>query len=196
MVRGVRRLSVCLMFALLAMVVSARPANAQGFLSPAFGYNFGGDTGCPTATNCENKNWNLGVAIGSLGPILGFEAELTYENDFLGEQIEEASNVTTMMGSLMLAPRLGVIQPYGLVGMGVIRTSIESTALAQEQSDNQIGWNIGGGLIVYLGDHVGLKGDLRHYHSFQTLDLLGLELARDENKLDFGRAAFGLVLSF
>ena len=184
------------MFALLAMVMSARPANAQGFLSPAFGYNFGGDTGCPTATNCENKNWNLGVAIGSLGPILGFEAELTYENDFLGEQIEEASNVTTMMGSLMLAPRLGVIQPYGLVGMGVIRTSIESTALAQEQSDNQIGWNIGGGLIVYLGDHVGLKGDLRHYHSFQTLDLLGLELARDENKLDFGRAAFGLILAF
>jgi opacity protein-like surface antigen len=196
MVPGVRRLSVCLTFALLAMVMSARPANAQGFLSPAFGYNFGGDTGCPTATNCENKNWNLGVAIGSLGPILGFEAELTYENDFLGEQIEEASNVTTMMGSLMLAPRLGVIQPYGLVGMGVIRTSIESTALAQEQSDNQIGWNIGGGLIVYLGDHVGLKGDLRHYHSFQTLDLLGLELARDENRLDFGRAAFGLFLAF
>jgi opacity protein-like surface antigen len=184
------------MFALLAMAVSARPANAQGFLSPAFGYNFGGDSGCPTATDCENKNWNLGVALGALGPILGFEAELTYENDFLGEQVAETSKVTTMMGSVMVAPRIGAVQPYGLLGMGIIRTSAEDTTLDQSVSDNQLGWNIGGGLILFLNDNVGLRGDLRHYRSFQTLDLFGIQLAADENKLDFGRAAFGLILSF
>jgi hypothetical protein len=187
--RPIRRLARVLVLAALASG-AARNAGAQGFISPAFGYNFGGDAGCLTATNCDNKNWNLGVALGTLGPIFGFEAELTYENDFLGENVNESSTVTTMMGSLMLAPRIGGIQPYGLVGMGVIRTSTE------EQGDNQIGWNIGGGLILFLSEHVGLKGDIRHYHSFQTLDLFGLELARDENHLDFGRAAFGLILSF
>ena len=101
------------------------------------------------------------------------------------------------MANLMLAPRISVVQPYGLVGIGIIRTAVEDIlGSSEEDSDNQIGWNIGGGLIVFVNRHVGLKGDIRYYHSFEALDLVGIELARDSNKLDFGRAAFGLVFAF
>jgi hypothetical protein len=44
--------------------------------------------------------------------------------------------------------------------------------------------------------HIGLKGDIRHYHAFDALEILGFDLARDQNKLDFGRAAFGVVFRF
>ena len=62
-------------------------------------------------------------------------------------------------------------------------------------SQTQIGWTIGGGLLVFVQKHVGLKGDVRYYHSFQALSLLGIDLARDD-KIDFGRAALGVVLKF
>lgn len=78
----------------------------------------------------------------------------------------------------------------------MIRTEVENTFAGSSHSQNQVGWSIGGRLIVFVQRHVGLKGDVRYYHSFQTLDLLGFELARDENKIDFGRAAFGVVFKF
>jgi hypothetical protein len=43
---------------------------------------------------------------------------------------------------------------------------------------------------------VGLKGDYRHYHAFDALAILGFDLSRDQNKLDFGRAAFGAIFKF
>ena len=61
---------------------------------------------------------------------------------------------------------------------------------------DQVGWTIGAGVLVYVHKHVGLKGDVRYYHSFEALDLLGIDLARDENKIDFGRAAFGVLFKF
>jgi hypothetical protein len=36
---------------------------------------------------------------------------------------------------------------------------------------------------------------VRYYHSFQALSLLGVDLAHG-TKIDFGRAAFGVVFKF
>jgi opacity protein-like surface antigen len=177
-------------------VIAPQDAHAQGFISPSLGYNFGGNAGCRTATDCKDKNWNLGGSVGTLGSIVGFEAELTYEGEFTGDRPDQTSSMTTLMGNFMLAPRITIVQPYGLVGIGVIRTEVENTIAGSSDSQNQVGWSIGGGLMVFVQRHVGLKGDVRYYHSFQTLDLLGFELARDEKKIDFGRAAFGVVLKF
>lgn len=187
---------VVLLAAALALVLIPRSASAQGFISPSFGYNFGGDSGCLTATDCENKNWNLGVSMGALGSIVGFEAELTYEDNFFGEALTESTSVLTLMGNFMLAPKISIVQPYGLAGIGLIKTSVDDKVGGSTEDENQFGWTVGAGLIVYLNRHVGLKGDIRHYHAFQTLKLLGFDLANNDNKLDFGRAAFGVVLAF
>jgi len=168
-------------------------AQAQGFIGASYGYNFGGDAGCKTATDCNNKNWNWGANLGALGSIVGFEGEWTHEGEFTGDRPNPIS-VTTLMGNFMLAPKFGFVQPYGLIGMGAIKTSDNS--LATPNSDTQVGWTVGGGLLVFVHHNVGLKGDVRYYHSFEALDLLGIDLARDQNKIDFGRAAFGVVLKF
>lgn len=188
------RLSVAV--AALLSLVAPDGVHAQGFVSPSIGYNFGGNAGCRTATDCTDTNWNWGGSLGSLGSLFGFEAELTYEGEFTGDRPDQTSSVTTLMGNFMLAPRIAIVQPYGLVGVGVIRTEVENRIAGSSDSQNQVGWSIGGGLILFVQRHVGLKGDIRYYHSFQTLDLLGFDLARDENKIDFGRAAFGVVLKF
>src|SRR5688572_11143191 len=84
---------------------AARPAAGQAFISPLIGYNFGGDAGCPEITGCEDKNLNLGVAVGSLGNVIGTELEFAYARDFFGETPGVSSSVLTLMGNVMLAPR-------------------------------------------------------------------------------------------
>jgi len=194
-----RRIPRSLLLATLVMlfsVATAQRAQAQGFISPSFGYNFGGDSGCPTATDCEDKNWNWGVSLGALGSVVGFEAEWTYADEFSGQQPNQSSSVTTVMGNFMIAPKISIVQPYGLAGLGLIRTDVEDRIGGNSEARNQIGWTIGGGIIVFVQKHVGLKADIRHYHAFEALELLGFDLARDQNKLDFGRAAFGAVFKF
>jgi hypothetical protein len=188
-------LSVVLFVAVLFATANPRHAEAQGFISPSFGYNFGGDSGCLEAFDCEERNWNFALSAGALGGIVGFEAEWLNEPEFLGETLGESSEVMTLMGNFMLAPRISIVQPYGLIGIGLMRTTVED-ALGAEESENQIGWDIGGGLMLFIHPNIGLKGDIRYYHSFEVLDLFGIELNRDDNKLDFGRAAFGVVFKF
>src|SRR5437870_269800 len=65
----------------LLLVASAAPVEAQSFVSPYIGYNFGGDSGCPTITNCEDKKLNAGVAFGSLGAGFGAELDVGYAKD-------------------------------------------------------------------------------------------------------------------
>jgi opacity protein-like surface antigen len=104
--------------------------------------------------------------------------------------------VTTLMGNFMLAPKITIVQPYGLAGLGLIRTDVESRITGVSSANNQVGWTLGGGLIVYLQRHVGLKGDIRYYHSFEKLDLLGIDLGFNETRIDFGRAGFGMIFKF
>jgi opacity protein-like surface antigen len=191
----VRRRRLAAATALLTLV-TARGAQAQGFISPSLGYNFGGSAGCLTATDCRDRNWNWGGSLGTLGSVVGFEAELTYEGEFTGDSPNQASSVTTLMGNFMLAPRISIVQPFGVIGIGVIKTKLEDRIVGSSNSENDIGWTLGGGLIVYVQKHVGLKGDVRYYRSFSALDVLGFEFGSDRNRINFGRAGFGVVLKF
>jgi len=189
------RLSGCVAAMAVALVCIASPARAQGFISPFIGYNFGGDSGCPQITNCEDKHANYGVGFGALGSIVGFEAEIAHTSEFLGNSPNESTSVLTFMGNFMLAPKFGPVQPYGEAGLGLIRTSIES--VGQSNDENQFGYDLGGGLIVFFGQHVGLRGDVRYLHSFQLLDFSQFpSLQVRDNKLDFGRASIAVVFKF
>ena len=179
---------------LVALVVPAA-AHAQAFISPLIGFDFGGDSGCPEVTACEDKNLNAGVAIGSIGRVFGAELELAYAKDFFGEIPSAESSVMTVMANVMVGPRLGFVQPYGVIGAGLIKSRVELTPGALlETSNNDAAWNIGGGVFILLGDHFGVRGDIRYFHAFQELEFLGLGL--DGEKLDFGRAAAAVVLRF
>ena len=181
--------------AVLFVLLLTRDARAEGFISPLIGYNFGGDSGCPTITNCEDKRLNLGVGIGRAGAVLGFETEFAYARDFFGSAPGVSSSVLTAMGNVMLVPNLGPIRPYGLIGLGIIKSNVEFTPDSLLNADNtDLGWDIGGGVFVFFSEHVGVRGDIRHFHSFEDLEIVGISIS--DTKLDFGRASAALVFKF
>jgi opacity protein-like surface antigen len=180
---------------IMFVAASAPDARAQGFISPFIGYNFGGDSGCSTATNCNDKKMNAGVSVGAIGSLLGFEEEFAYAKDFFGAVPGRSSSVVTLMSNLMIVPRIGPVSPYVLAGTGLIKSHVDFAASSLLTTDNNnLGWDVGGGLIVFVGGHVGVRGDVRYFHAFQTLTVAGFTVSNP--KLDFGRASAALVLKF
>jgi len=191
----IRRVITTGALAVLVSMSLASEAAAQSFISPFLGYNFGGDSGCPEVANCENKTRNLGVSFGTLGKVAGVEAEFSFIDSFFGETPGSSSNVLTFMGNVMIAPKFGMVHPYVLAGLGVLKTHAEfNTAGILATDNNHLGWDVGGGIIGFLGPRVGLRGDVRYFHAFQNLEILGLAIA--DTKLDFGRLSGGLIFKF
>lgn len=191
------RLCASSVFALLivsALVLTPATASAEGFISPFIGFNYGGDSGCPTATNCENKHSNFGVSAGKLGAIGGGEFEFGYAKNFFGEAPGVDTSVLTMMGNVVLGPKIGFVRPFVLGGVGLIKSHVELTAGSLLDSSNNFGWDIGGGVMLMFGEHVGVRGDVRRFQSFQNQSILNFSLA--DEKLSFSRAVAAAVFAF
>jgi opacity protein-like surface antigen len=192
---SIQRVRLVALLAIGFTVGTATQGQAQGFISPLIGYDFSGDAKCPSLNNCEDKKVNVSVSLGAMGTMLGFEEEIAYAPDFFGTAPGLSSSVLTLMSNVMLVPDLGPVRPYVLVGIGLIKTHVELTQASVFTTDNNnLGWNIGGGLIGLLGDHFGVRGDLRYVHAFQDLTVLGFTLS--DSKLDYGRASVGVILTF
>jgi opacity protein-like surface antigen len=176
------------------LTLTPTPAAAQGFISPFIGFNYGGDSGCPTATNCEDKHSNFGVSGGKLGAIGGGEFEFAYARNFFGDTPGVDNNVLTLMGNVIVGPKFGFVRPFVLGGLGLIKSHVELTAGSLLDSSNNFGWDIGGGVMIMFGDRLGVRGDVRRFQSFQDQSILGFSLA--EEKLKFNRATAGLVIAF
>jgi hypothetical protein len=87
----VRQVLTTGVLAAVLMFGAARTASAQSFISPFIGYNFGGDSGCPEISDCENKTRNLGVSFGSIGRVVGGEFEFSFIDNFFGELPDSVS---------------------------------------------------------------------------------------------------------
>ena len=95
----------------------------------------------------------------------------------------------------MLVPDLKVVRPYALAGVGLLKSHAELTGASVLSTDNNaFGWNVGGGVMVFLTSNLGLRGDIRYFHAFHNLELAGITVS--DTKLDFARAAAALVFKF
>jgi hypothetical protein len=175
------------------LVLAAIPARAQGFISPFAGYNFGGDSAnCVSLQNCEDKRLNVGVSVGTTHGIIGFEEDIAYAPDFFGKTPGASNGVLTVMSNLMLVLPAGPIQPYAVVGLGLIRPHLRLDASSLSLDENALGYDIGGGLNLFLGHAVAIRGDIRHLHTLQNVTL-GIF---SNDQLDFWRASAGLTFRF
>ena len=103
--------------------------------------------------------------------------------------------VVSAMGNVLLAPHIGPMRPYALTGLGLMKTHVDLSPSSLLSTDhNSLAWDAGGGLMVDIAPHVAVRGDIRYFHAFS--DLTVGPLALQNVKLDFGRAAGGLVFSF
>lgn len=200
MTRLLSRSVIALAVVALALLAAPSDARAQGFISGLVGYNFGGDAGCQSATNCQDKHTNWGGSIGTLG-IIGFEEELAYAKNFFGEPVSGSSgtnSVLTLMSNLLIAPAIGPVNPYVTGGVGLMRahTDFSPSGFVTNTDQNQFAWDLGGGVVVGFG-HLGVRGDIRHFHSFQDNSLPSfLGLSSTTSKLNFGRISGAILLKF
>ena len=172
-------------------LAAAGSAHADGFITPFIGYNFGGDSGnCPSLTNCNERHTNYGVSIGAMGPIFGIEEDISYANNFFGEAPNASNSVFSAMTNLMVGVGVGPVQPYVLGGLGLIRPHVSSISLSAD--NNSLGYDLGGGVTVSVAPHVGIRGDIRLFHTIQDVNVLVFTGQR----LDFFRASVGLALKF
>ena len=92
----------------------------------------------------------------------------------------------------MIAPKIGPVRPYGLFGFGLMKTNVNLTPGAFVSfTNNHFAWDVGAGVMFFFGEHFGIRGDFRHFHSFQDLEIEGFTL---DNKLDYGRVSVAIVL--
>lgn len=174
-------------------LLGAAPARADGFITPFIGFNFSGDSAnCASLTNCEEKRLNWGVSIGKTGGIFGFEEDISYAPSFFGQTAGGDNAVLTVMSNLLISVPAGPVQPYALIGIGLIRPHVKLDATSLVTDKNALGYDIGGGVNLFLAPHLGVRGDLRHLHTFQDVTLLVFSGA----KLDFWRASAGVTFKF
>ncbi len=181
-------------FALLFALMIAAPARADGFFTPFYGFNFGGDQGeeCPALTDCQVHRSDWGVSMGTMN-VVGFEEDLGYSKNFFGDSPNTDNAVLTLMSNLLIGFPSGPIRPYGLFGVGLIRPHFTAGNLVSFEN-NSFGWDFGGGVNLYFSKSVGVRADLRKFQTFSDLDF-GLGLVQSE-KLNFWRASLGLALKF
>jgi len=166
-------------------------AHADGFISPFIGGSFGGDSGCPEIANCNTKTRNIGVGIGSLGSVIGGEFEFNFIDQFFGQTTGVSSNMFTMMGNVMFAPKVGAIQPYVLTGLGLMKAHVEFTPTSLVSTDNNdLAWDIGGGIMGFFTPHFGIRGDLRYFRSFENNEDETLDIGLSD--FDFWRGSVGV----
>jgi opacity protein-like surface antigen len=190
--------STRLTFASLLLVLLLAPnAVAQGFISPFIGTSFSKPVleACSVTAGCEDGQRTWGVALGGFGGVFGAEFDLGYTKAFFGETSDDISTgLLSMMGNLLIGPRIGPVQPYGLAGVGVLRLNVDSLRRLTESGENTLAWDIGGGVIAMFGQHVGVRGDIRHTRGLQDLEVVAFTV--DGSDIKFNRATAALMLKF
>jgi len=187
-----RRLWILPIAVLSLLGSTAQPARADWLFTPYLGAAFGGDT--------PSEQITYGGSAAFLGAgIFGVEFDAGITPDFYGDDTPSISdsNVTTVMGNLMLAVPLGEpgIRPYVSGGVGLIRTHATSVSNVFELNDNSFGVNVGAGLIAFVAPHVGIRGDARYFRSLHDSDR-GANVAIDLGNFDFWRATAGVTFRF
>ena len=180
----------------VVLALAPRPAQAQGFFVPFFGFDFGGDAGtCPSIlTDCSVKRTAYGFGAGKLGGIFGFEEDFSYAPDFFGDSPTFGANsVLTLMSNLVVAVPAGAFRPYVSGGIGLMRTNVELNLPSLLSTSNMsFGYNFGGGVMIFLPSHLGVRFDYRNLRSGSEANIAGITIPGQ--KLSFSRIAFGLVL--
>jgi opacity protein-like surface antigen len=180
--------------AAVAVVLTPMQARADGFVTPWIGSAFG--------SNIDNGRGTFGVSAGGMGAgIIGGEVDFGWNPSFFGTQNDFGNNsVLNLMGNVIVGVPIGGthgsgVRPYLVGGLGLIRSQIEGngSVFTPLSSTNMLGWDLGGGVMGFFNDHVGLRGDYRYMRAMQDINGSINSINFNDDKLHFSRLSFGVV---
>jgi opacity protein-like surface antigen len=192
----VSRVVFTVLTAAFVCVLPAR-ASAELFATPFAGVTF---------IDSENRKTTFGAAIGGGGLVsVEFEAARTLLGSYQGIPVVDLNaRVSTFMGNVMIRVPNGFFQPYLTAGAGIVRLtgSVDVPFLGQivSASADDLGWNFGGGLMLFPTPNLGVRGDIRRFQTgaISWDDITGIGGLDDIPlpKVDFWRATGGLTFKF
>ncbi len=195
----------CVLLTVPVLAWAAAAVHAQWVITPQLGMNFAGDV--------EHGKGGPGGSVAYFHGRLGFELEFQrYQHFFKDSEIlpldpaappncrpgvgPSCTDIDTdamgFMANVVVPIRIQAApkwRPYGTAGLGLIRAWTNE----RDRNQNDVGFNVGGGVMFSLSKRVGLRADLRFF----------LALA-DENEPDgvyfkdygFWRATLGVTFGF
>jgi hypothetical protein len=189
-----RGLKTLILATAVACVAAPSQARAEGYASPWAGIAFG--------TSANNSRGMFGIDAGGMGAggVIGGEVGFGYSPSFFGTNNDFGHNtVIDLMGNVIVGVPVGGttgagVRPFVTGGLGLLRTQIDGGTIARvSSSNNMFGWNLGFGVMGYVADHFGLRGDIRYLRGFEDLKTGVSTLDLNGNQLHLWRASIGLV---
>lgn len=191
----VRSLVKILVFtAATAVVVAPTSARADGFFIPFGGVNFGN---APVAGN--HANW--GFSAGGMGNgIIGGEFDFGWAPNIFQQLVD--NHVVTATGNVIVGIPVGGqhgagIRPYFVGGLGYMGARQDPSPSFAGLRSNDLAYDLGGGVMGFFADHLGLRGDLRYFRNLNS-NLFDSNINQTPDvslgTLDFWRASIGLVI--
>jgi opacity protein-like surface antigen len=182
-------LKKCVLIAALLLVIGPASARADWLFIPNIGTGFGGDLP-------KNDKLTYGASIGWMGAgIVGWEADLAYTPQFFENGTDnvtfaDSDNVSSVMGNIIVGIPVGGqhgagVRPYAAAGVGLLKTRVQDAGQLFNVSNNDFGFDVGAGVMGFMTDHVGLRGDVRYFRDFQNNSASG------DNNVDFTNLTVG-----
>lgn len=157
-------ISVCVLF------VPAAPARADVVLTPFVGSLFGGDLP-------DGKGTYGATAAFMGGGIFGAEVGFNYTPEFVPRTISQpAASQASLMGNVIVGvpigdnDQAGHVRPYVTGGAGLFRATAKKDDFFDRISSNDFALNVGGGVMAFFSEHVGVRGDVRYFRTLNDDD--------------------------
>ena len=187
----------------IAFVCAPAQARADGYVSPWVAAN--ASAGLSNGNvDFDNGKSGFGVNAGGMGGgIFGAEVGFGYTPSFFGSETDFGKNhVLDLMGNVIVGIPVGGthgpgIRPFVTAGLGLLRREFDGGVVVPFSSThNDLGWNAGAGVMGFLSDHVGLRGDVRYLRTINSssADVGDLNFNFSEGDFHFWRASAGVVI--
>jgi len=182
--------------AALLVAVMPAPAGADWLFTPSIGSTFG------TGDN-SREHFTYGMALGWMGAgVFGWEADFSFTPEFFEGNDDDfdfdgGSNVVTAMGNAIIGVPIGGqrdagFRPYLTGGIGMLQAEARDSDDLFHVDNSEFGFNVGGGVLGFFSDHVGIRGDVRYLRSFIDPDEDN-EFDIDVGNFDYWRGVGGLT---
>ena len=189
------------------LLLSQPAAAAEKQIRPFVGLTFAGSTTFVDLDHAvEKRHGVIGIDGVVLGNVFGVEVDLGRMPGFfqstasLGQSpLVLHSSVTTLTGSLVIAaPRKlteYTLRPYFVAGAGGMRIRVDDYFGALKVRDTVGAYDLGGGVVGFLSNRVGVAWDVRRFGSFKG-PTFGTGTSLGARRLSFWRASMALALRY
>lgn len=187
------RLRSILVAGALALLLAPATARADWLVTPFVGTNWSSNA------TTEHKV-PFGVSLAYMGGgVIGFETQIAYTRSFFGDSdLIGSNNVFSWMGNVIVGVPIGSytqIRPYATGGVGLLRSRIGGDANDFfDVTTNDVGMNVGGGVMGFFNPNFGLRGDVRYYRSLNGSEVA--PFATSSGKFHFWQGTVGVAFKF